>query len=424
MAKLLHMPEVAANATEAVLQAWQVAENQPFGAQDTIATVETEKAVVDVEAETEGTLLKTLVAAGAQVEVGSPIAVVGAVGETVEDLDGLLARLGVTVATPAGNPERREVPDVPGEGPDVPRQAPEAPAKNGRIFASPLARRLAKEAGLPVESLAGTGPRGRILRRDVEAAVAARGPDGAVPARQRPAPAAAEGAPDPADGVQEVPHSRMRRAIADRLVESKQTAPHFYVRATVRADELLRLRGQLNQAADVKISLNDLVVKAVGRAHTLVPEMNAIWTPEAVRRFASVDVGVAVATERGLVTPVLRGVDASTVTALTTRARDLAERAREGRLRQEELEGGTITVTNLGMYGTEEFAAIINPPQAAILAVGAARQEPVVDDGALAVGSVMRLTLSVDHRPVDGVLAARWMQVLVSLLETPARILA
>lgn len=228
----------------------------------------------------------------------------------------------------------------------------------------------------------------------------------------------------PAAGASDVPHSRMRRAIATRLVESKQTAPHFYVRATVRAEELLRLREQLNQHAPVKISLNDLIVKAVGRTHTLVPEMNAIWTPDAVRRFSTVDVGVAVATDRGLLTPVVRGVEGLTISSLTAMARDLAERARDGRLRQEELQGGTITVTNLGMYGTEEFAAIINPPQSAILAVGAARHEPVVENGGPAVGTVIRLTLSVDHRPVDGALAARWMHRLVSLLETPATILA
>jgi pyruvate dehydrogenase E2 component (dihydrolipoamide acetyltransferase) len=187
-------------------------------------------------------------------------------------------------------------------------------------------------------------------------------------------------------------------------------------------DELLALRKKIN-AGGAAVSINDLVVKAAGRAHTVVPAMNVIWTPEAVRSFATVDVAIAVATGRGLLTPVLRGVDTMTLTALATASADLAERARASRLDQSELDGGTLTVTNLGMYGTEQFAAIINPPHAAILAVGAARQEPVVEDGTLTVGTVMHFTLSVDHRPVDGTVAAEWMRAFVSLLEDPVRIL-
>jgi pyruvate dehydrogenase E2 component (dihydrolipoamide acetyltransferase) len=224
----------------------------------------------------------------------------------------------------------------------------------------------------------------------------------------------------------EIPHTRLRRLIAARLTESVQTAPHFYLRASVRADRLLALRTDLNTGAapDAKVSVNDLVVKAVGAAHMLVPELNVTWGPDAVRAYESVDVAVAVATDAGLVTPVVRGVPDLSVTALARTVRDLAERARAGRLQQRELEGGTISVTNLGMFGTEEFAAIINPPQAAILAVGAARPEPVVADGELELGTVMRLTLSVDHRPVDGVTGARWLAALVDLLEHPARVLA
>jgi pyruvate dehydrogenase E2 component (dihydrolipoamide acetyltransferase) len=216
----------------------------------------------------------------------------------------------------------------------------------------------------------------------------------------------------------------MRRAIASRLTYSNQSVPHFSLRATVRVDDLLAVRAQLNEPGEPPISLNDLVVKAVARAHVLVPEMNVVWGEDAVRTFRCVDVAVAVATDRGLLTPVLRGVENLSVSAVAAQLRELVDRARSGRLRQEELEGGAISVTNLGMYGTEEFAAIINPPQSAILAVGAARQEPVVEDGLLAVGTVMRVTLSVDHRPVDGALAARWLQTLVTLLEKPARILA
>ncbi len=216
----------------------------------------------------------------------------------------------------------------------------------------------------------------------------------------------------------------MRSAIAARLTQSVQTAPHFYVRGSARVDRLLELRREINDAGGVKVSVNDLVVKAVAKAHTVVPELNVIWTGDTVRHFAHVDVAVAVATEHGLVTPVVRGVDRLTVTELAAATQDLVVRAQEKRLQQSELEGGTVSVSNLGMFGTEEFAAIINPPQSSILAVGAARQEPVVVDGALAVATVLRVTLSVDHRPVDGATAARWMQSFVELLEHPARILA
>lgn len=441
MARLLRMPEVAANATEAVLSEWSVQENADFAAGDVLASIETEKAVVDMDAESSGLVLKLLVPSGAQVEVGAPIAVIGEPGEQVDDLAGLLAELGVAETSEPVIPQRREVPD---EAPREPRADPEggtastrpsAPsvvppattpsrATNGRVFASPLARRLAQEAGIGLDEIDGTGPRNRVLRRDVERAVAqgrSAGPEPSVPTAP---PSPVPETPAAPAAYQDVPHSRIRRATAARLTESKRVAPHFYVRATVRADALVALRRELNEGATVTVSLNDLVVKAAAAAHLQVPEMNVIWTEEAVRRFDGVDVAVAVATERGLLTPVVRDVARLPVTALATQVRDLVERARAGRLRQDELEGGSLSVTNLGMYGTEEFAAIINPPQAAILAVGATREEPVVVDGALAVGQVMRLTLSVDHRPVDGVVAARWMRALVGLLEHPVRILA
>jgi pyruvate dehydrogenase E2 component (dihydrolipoamide acetyltransferase) len=414
MARLLRMPGVAANATEAVLQEWTAEEGAHVSAQEPIATVETEKAVVDIEAEGEGVVLKRLVPAGSQVEVGAPIAVIGEPGEQVDDVDALLAELGVGVETaPPDDPEggtantgTGTLPS-PAEAQQVAQQVTETNGEHrGRIFSSPLARRLAREAGLAVEEIRGSGPHGRILRRDVEAAVAGL----EQPAAKAP--------------YTDIPHTKMRRAIAGRLTESKQTTPHFYLRATIDARRLLRLRRELNDSADVKVSLNDLVVKAVARAHTLVPEMNVTWTPEAVRQYSTVDVAVAVATDRGLLTPVLRDVDSMSLTAVARATKDLAERARAGRLRQEELEGGAISVTNLGMFGTEEFAAIINPPQSAILAVGAVRDEPVARKGRLKVAPVMRVTLSVDHRPVDGVVAARWMQAFVELVERPLRILA
>jgi pyruvate dehydrogenase E2 component (dihydrolipoamide acetyltransferase) len=215
----------------------------------------------------------------------------------------------------------------------------------------------------------------------------------------------------------------MRRAIATRLAASARETPVFTIRGSARVDTLLDLRAELNAATDVKITLNDLIVAAAARTHVAVPDMNVVWTDEAVRRFRHVDVAVAVATDNGLVTPVMRGLQNLTVSALARRSADLVARARDGKLRQDELEGGTLTVTNLGAYGTEEFSAVINPPQAAILAVGAARPEVVALDGQPAVATVLRVTLSVDHRPVDGALAARWMAHFVGLLEVPVRIL-
>jgi pyruvate dehydrogenase E2 component (dihydrolipoamide acetyltransferase) len=420
------MPGVAANATDAVLSEWLVDESGEFGAADPIATVETEKAAVDIEADAAGRVLKTLVPPGAQVEVGDPIAVLADLGEQVDDIDALLRSLGVAPATDVVIPERRDVPADPEsaapviEEVEMPAQPdPRSPAAaNGRVFASPLARKIAKEAGLTIEEITGTGPRGRILRRDVENAVAQRSPVTPPPVVEERA------ARNHLASYDEIPHSRIRQATARRLTESQQQVPHFYLRATVRAEALLALREEVNADAPVKVSLNDLLVKAVGAAHQRVPEMNVTWTSDAVRRYRTVDVAVAVATDRGLLTPVVRDVGALTVTALAGSVRELAERARDGKLKQDELEGGSISVTNLGMHGVEEFAAVINPPHAAILAVGAVRSEPVVEDDAVVPGRVISLTLSVDHRPVDGVVAARWLGVLTALLEHPARILA
>ncbi|GAA1477080.1 pyruvate dehydrogenase complex dihydrolipoamide acetyltransferase [Nocardioides aestuarii] len=433
MARVLRMPGLSASDTTGVLAEWLVAEAATFADADALATIETDKALVDVEAEGGGVVLKTLVPPGSQVDVGAPIAVLADPGEEVADLDALLQELGVADTAVPVVAERRDVPDTdPGSGSPVPEPGPvttpsvvEPAETNGRVFASPLARKMAREAGIPVEEITGTGPRHRVLRRDVEAAMASR-----TPASSSPAPAPAS-PPEPAtsgSSYEDVPHTRLRRTVAERLAASKQQAPHFYVRATIRAERLLALRAELNAALAAEdaapVSVNDLVVKAVAVAHARVPEMNVTWGEDAVRRWQVADVAVAVATDRGLVTPVVRDVGSRPVTAVAADVRELAGRAREGRLRQDDLEGGSITVSNLGMFGVEEFAAIINPPHAAILAVGAVRDEPVVEDGAVVPGRVMSLTLSVDHRPVDGVVAARWLAVLTEVLERPVRLLA
>jgi len=418
MAEILRMPEIAANTTEALLASWLVQPQTPFAAGDPLATVETEKAAVDVQAEADGVLLRVLVPEGTQVRVGTPLAVWGSPTEPAAVVEALLASLGVTSSPPPNG---------------TPNGTSGSGGSPSRIFTSPLARRLAREAGLGLAQVVGTGPGGRIRRRDVEVALAAR-PGAATPAARAPAPTAARPAGPPAAGYSDEPVSRMRQAIARRLTESKQTAPHFYLRGSARVDRLLALRAELNEGASdsgrPKVSVNDLVVKAVARAHTLVPGLNVHWVSEhagegtAIRRFTTVDIAVAIATDAGLVTPVVRDVDGMSLTRLAATTRDLATRAREKRIAPAELEGGTITVTNLGRYGTEEFAAIINPPQAAILAVGAARQEPLVTGGSIEPGTIVRVTLAVDHRPVDGALAAEWMRTFLGLLERPLQILA
>jgi pyruvate dehydrogenase E2 component (dihydrolipoamide acetyltransferase) len=388
---LLRVPEIAANTTEATLLAWPVAENATYSRSDVIAVVETSKAVVDVEAETDGVVLKRLVDEGTDVGVGDPIAVLGEPGESVTDLAAALRQLGV-------------------DGPVV------AAPTNGeaRQFASPLARRMARDSGLPLADLTGTGPNGRILRRDVEQAMA-RTPTPADPPPTAPAQPV---------GYVDIPHGKVRRAVAERLSDSQRNVPHFYLRGSARVDALLALRRDLNEAGlPVRISLNDLIVKAVARAHVIVPAMNAIWTTDAVGQFDTVDLAVAIASERGLVTPVLHSVENASVSSVALSIRDLVERAETGRIQHRELEGGSATVTNLGMYGTEDFAAIINPPHASIVAVGAVRQEPIVVDGEVTVGAVLRCTVSVDHRAVDGALAAEWMRAFVATLENPIQIL-
>ncbi|WP_432936527.1 dihydrolipoamide acetyltransferase family protein [Kribbella sp. CA-253562] len=430
MAEILRMPEVAANTTEAILESWNVELNTAYAAGDAIVTVETEKAVVDVEAEADGVLLRLLVDAGTTVPVGTPIAVWGAADEPPASVDALVASLGgAAVAPPAV--AVTETSSADGAAPPAPPGAPDGGAAAGaeaaassapgeRIFASPLARRRAQELGVDLRAVRGSSPGGRIRRRDVEAAAEAAAKVEA-PVTSTPEPIEPERVA--AANYVDIPNTRMRAAIARRLTESKQQIPHFYLRAGARVDALLDLRRQLNADQDVKISINDLLVKAIAAAHTAVPAMNVQWNDTSIRHFSTVDIAVAVATDNGLLTPVVRNADSLSISRVAATTKDLVARAKDRRLRQDELEGGSISITNLGMYGTEDFAAIINPPQAAILAVGAIRPEPVADDGAVAVASVLRLTLAVDHRPVDGATAAEWMKAYVDLLEHPVRIL-
>ncbi|MET8413597.1 2-oxo acid dehydrogenase subunit E2, partial [Streptomyces sp. NPDC005195] len=312
---------------------------------------------------------------------------------------------------------------APQAGTIAPAPAEAARDRSERIFASPLARRVARELEVDLNDVVGSGPHGRIRRSDIEASVVGRAESAATLPVNADGDVPRTGTPAVDARFVDVPNTRMRGAIARRLTESKQNTPHFYLRGGARVDALLELRQQINAGRDVKVSINDLLIKAVASAHVGVPAMNVQWNGTSIRHFSDVDIAVAVATDGGLLTPVIRGVDSLSMSGVATATKDLIARAKERRLRQDELEGGTITITNLGMYGTEDFAAIINPPQAAILAVGAARQEAVVEEGAVVVASVLRLTLAVDHRSVDGATAAEWMKAFTDVLEHPLRIL-
>lgn len=436
MPVIIHMPEVLAGSDEAVLSGWLVQPGDDIVLGQPIAEIETDKAVVEYTAEAAGSLAGTLIDVGARVAVGTPIAVLAAGDESAAaalqaagSADGGQAH---SNASPAGADDlssRNGVGRADVGGTSAVTGTTES-ATTTRIFASPLVRRLAQTKGISLATVRGTGPHGRIVRRDLEGIevssiqpeVASRpGPTssaGNTPASVECAPTAAAPA-----SAEDVPHSGMRKAIARRLVESKTTIPHFYLRADCRVDALLELRRQINDASSERISVNDLIVKAVAVALREVPDANAIWMDRAVRRFHEVDIAVAVAVDDGLLTPVVKAADKRSVRYLSAQIRDMAERARDGRIRQEEIEGGSFTVSNLGMYGIGEFAAIINPPHCGILAIGAAQQRPVVADDEVSVATVMTVTLSADHRVLDGALAAQWLAAFVRTVENPLAIL-
>jgi pyruvate dehydrogenase E2 component (dihydrolipoamide acetyltransferase) len=421
------MPEIAANTTSASIVSWSMNEGDTVAAGDCLAEIESEKAVVELEAEQAGVLGRILVQAGNDASVGAPIAVLLQAGEEDVELDALLAQEGMAppeTAESAGEPSALE-PDavasssgtsashsgnatsLPGTSALEPNAADTLPvtvasqrANAGRIAASPLARRLAHDSGISLSDLAGSGPQGRIVKRDVLAAGVTAGSSSHTHI--------------------DIPHTSMRRTIARRLSESKATIPHFYLRADCRMDALLALRAQINAHAPRKISVNDIIIKATAAALRDMPDMNVSWTDEALRRYKRIDISVAVSTDNGLITPVVRDVEGKSLSAISAEIADLAQRARRGGLAPHEYQGGSFTISNLGMFGVREFAAIINPPQAAILAVGAVEQRPVVVDGGLAVASVMTVTLSVDHRAIDGALAARWLDAFKRIIESPA----
>jgi pyruvate dehydrogenase E2 component (dihydrolipoamide acetyltransferase) len=414
MATVVRMPAALAGVTEGAIQTWIAVAGQTIAAGDPLAEIETEKAVVEYAAEVGGTVARLLAEPGENIAVGSPIAVILAPGESDDAVEAALAEAGV-----ASDGEQAAPPAAVAPVQNSPAAAEVVePPPGDRVFASPIVRRLAKERGIDLSSVTGTGPDGRIVRRDLDGV-----PAGTAAGPAATAPTSVPGAEIGNAIATEVPLTGMRRAIARRLTESKTTVPHFYVTAHCSVDALIELRRQVNATAERKVSLNDFVLKAVAGALRAVPAANAIWGGDVIHRFDQVDLAVAVAVEGGLLTPVLRGVDTMTLTQVAAAVGDAAERARAGRLRQDELEGGSFSVSNLGMYGVDEFSAILNPPQSGILAVGAAKERAIVVDGQLAVGNVMTVTLSADHRVIDGAVAAEWMKAFVTLIENPVGIL-
>jgi len=420
MAIIIRMPEVLAGASEAVLSNWLVTEGAEIAVGDVLAEIETEKATVEYQAEEAGIVAKMLIKPGDLADVGTPIAIFTAAGEGEAEIAQALADAGAASADTAAPASVEEsaaasappAPSEPVAAPAVDTQAPPAPA-GGRLFVSPLVRKMAREHGVDLTRITGTGPDGRIVSAEFEAYVASGAPVAASSAA--PATPVAHAAA----GVLEIPHTGMRKAIARRLTESKSTVPHFYLSADCRVEKLLAARKDVNDAKGVKISVNDWVVKAVALALMDVPDANVIWGDSAMSKFDSADIAVAVATEGGLLTPVIRGVEKLSLIELNAAIADAASRARSGKIKQEEIEGGSFAVTNLGMYGTREFSAIINPPQSGILAVGAATAAPVVENGEVVAGMVMTVTLSADHRAVDGALAAQWLAAFQRHIENP-----
>lgn len=391
------MPKMGDAMTEGKVIRWMKQPGDPVAQGEAIAEIETDKVNVSLEAEWDGVLTEVLVPAGEVAAVGAPIALLARPGEQTGRLPAPTPAkpAAAAAAVPAAAAAKVEVPVSVGAGP---------------VRASPLARKMAAQHGIPLSAIHGTGPEGRVTKEDVAAALAASS-----------VAASSVAAPPGAAAATEIPLTRMRQTIARRMTESKQQVPHFYVSVAVAVDAVLALRRQLNDGKSEaeKISINDLIVKAAALALVRFPNLNAAFADGAVRQLQDVNVSIAVALPEGLIVPTLYNCDRKPVWQIAVEARELAERARTGRLRPDDLTGGTFTLSNLGMFEVDAFAAIINPPQAAILAVGTARPQAVVREGRLAVATVMQATLSADHRVTDGVEAARFLGEIRRLLENP-----
>ena len=410
------MPALSAGMEEATIARWLKSVGDNVAAGEVIAEIETDKATMELEAERAGTIGRLVAAEGTTVAVNGPIAVLLADGEQMDDL-GIGAEELVE--------ERQASVQIPAPAAAAPPIDVVAPR---RMPASPLARRLAQEKGLEIESLKGSGPRGRIVRVDVEAAAVVRPELSRLSSAVDPAPL-----PDPARTRQvrpdqphdEIPLTNVRKVIARRLTEAKSTIPHFYLEAECEIDALLDLRETLNSQSNgkYKLSVNDFVIKAAALALRQVPEANTAWTEDAILQFHNVDISVAVATDGGLITPIVRQADRAGLASISAEVKALAARARDGLLQPAEYQGGSFTISNLGMFGVRAFSAIINPPQSCILAVGAAERRPVVRGDTCVPATVMSCTLSVDHRAVDGAVGARYLAEFKALIEQPLRLM-
>jgi pyruvate dehydrogenase E2 component (dihydrolipoamide acetyltransferase) len=443
------MPALSPTMEKGNLAKWLKKEGDKVKTGDILAEIETDKATMEYEAVDDGTLAKILVPEGsADIAVNQPIAILATEGEEVKAAaSGAPAKAAKAASPPPAAAPAATAPAASASVASAPASASKAPATApatnghaGRIFASPLARRLAKTAGIEIGRIAGSGPHGRIIARDVEAAksggTALRAP-AAAPSAVAPAPVLA-----PSDdkiralfepgSYEVVPHDNMRKIIAQRLVQAKQTIPHFYLTVTCTIDKLLAAREDINVTAPKgadgkpawKLSVNDFVIKAMAMALMRVPDANVTWTESGMLKHKSADIGVAVAIPGGLITPVIRKAETKSLTTISREMKDYAARARARRLKPEEYQGGSTAISNLGMYGIEEFAAVINPPHATILAVGTGEQRPVVRDGKIVIATQMTVTLSTDHRAVDGALGAELLGAFRTLIESPMLMLA
>ena len=432
MAIEILMPALSPTMETGTLATWNVAVGDAVRSGDVIAEIETDKATMEVEAVDDGVLAVIFVEAGSEnVAVGTPIARLAEDGEAVDDVASAPAAAAPPVAEAKVESPAPDAPAKPAPAPAaVAAAAPGTGSDAPRLFASPLARRIAGDNNIDLGALTGSGPHGRILRRDVEAAMSA--PMSAQMSAPMSAPAATAGvamtaasAPASPGASSLEPNSQMRKIIAQRLQESKANAPHFYLTVDCEIDTLLAARKVMNEQSpdDVKISVNDLVIRAAAMALIKVPKANASWEGDHTRLFHHADIAMAVAVDGGLVTPVIWAAEQKGLAQIAATSRDLAARARTGTLAPEEFAGGSFTISNLGMFGIREFAAVINPPQGAILAVGAGEERPVVRDGQLAVATVMTVTLSADHRVVDGAVGAEWLQAFKGYIEAPVTML-
>jgi len=434
------MPALSPTMTEGTLAKWHVKEGDEITAGDVIAEIETDKATMEVEAVDEGILGKILVPDGSEnVAVNTLIAVILEDGEDASAAEG--AGSGSAPApAPAPEAEKPAAASAPKEAPAAPAPQASAPADKGdRVFASPLAKRIAKDNGLDLAKVSGSGPHGRVVKADVEAAMKAGTgkAEAAAPAAEAPAKSAAPagGGAAPAAAVlsqddpifkmlpeaEAIPHTNMRKTIARRLTESARDVPHFNVQADVAIDNLMAMRKQLNErdGADYKISVNDFIIKASALALKRVPDANVAFTEQAILKFDRVDMAVAVAIDGGLITPIIKDCASKGLATISAEMKDLAGRARDGKLKPEEYQGGTFSISNLGMFGVKSFNSIINSPQGGILSVGAGEARPVVKDGAVAIATMLSLSLAVDHRCIDGAVAAGFMKELKTLIEDP-----